>query len=224
VSGTTATIVEVSGPALADAEAAVPTGRGIVTLPNVLSLGRLACIPVFLWLLFGRDDRLNAALLLGFLGATDWIDGSIARRFGQVSELGKVLDPTADRLLFIVGVAGIIVDRSAPMWLSILVVVREVVISVLLVTLTLLGMKRFPVTWWGKAATFALMFAFPLFLLGAADAGRWSDVGLVTAWIFAIPGLIISYITFFAYLPTMRRALADGRRERQGNSSPTSNR
>lgn len=189
--------------------------RAIFTLPNLISLARLSCIPLFLWLLFGSENRLGAALLLGGLGATDWVDGFIARRFNQVSELGKVLDPAADRILFIVGVTGLYIDNSAPRWLCILVVVREAIIAILLSGLTLLGMKRFPVTWWGKLATFLLMFAFPLFLLSNADAGLWSSGAKVLAWACAIPGVLISYVTFADYLPKMKVALAEGRKERR---------
>ena len=84
------------------------------TVPNLISVGRLACIPLFLWLLFSVQDRWAAALLLGALGATDWIDGYIARRFDQVSELGKILDPTADRLMLLVGIFAIWIDGSVP--------------------------------------------------------------------------------------------------------------
>jgi cardiolipin synthase (CMP-forming) len=188
----------------------------VLTIPNIISFVRLCCIPVFLWLLFGRHNRGGAAWLLAGLGATDWIDGYIARNFDQTSELGKVLDPTADRLLFIVGIVAIIIDGSAPVWLSVLVVIREVLIAVLLVVLTLMGMKRFPVTWWGKTATFLLMFAFPLFLLSHALNGRWHTFTTALAWLTGLPGLIISYATFVDYVPKMRRALVEGRAERAG--------
>ena len=79
----------------------------ILTVPNAITLVRLACIPLFLWLLFAQDDRASAAWLLGVVGATDWVDGYAARHLHQVSELGKVLDPTADRLVFIVCVGAI---------------------------------------------------------------------------------------------------------------------
>src|SRR5690242_3941096 len=87
-----------------------------LTVPNAITVVRLLCLPLFVWLLFGREHRAAAAWLLGGLGATDWVDGFLARRWHQVSELGKVLDPTADRLLFIVGVGSIIIDGSAPLW------------------------------------------------------------------------------------------------------------
>ncbi len=186
---------------------------GLWTIPNLISIGRLACIPIFLYLLFGRDNRLGAGWLLAALGATDWVDGWIARRFRQVSEIGKVLDPTADRLLFIVGVLGIIIDGSAPGWFSVLVVVREAVIGLAMVILTAFGMKRFAVTYLGKCATFALMFAFPMFLAHAGvHTGR--TVWLVGAWLFAVPGLVLSYYTAIAYVPQMRTNLREGRAER----------
>jgi len=89
---------------------------GVATVPNLITLLRLCCLPVFLWLLLGRDDRAAAAWLLGGLGATDWVDGWVARRFDQVSEFGKMFDPTADRLLFLVAIVAILVDGSAPAW------------------------------------------------------------------------------------------------------------
>ena len=101
-----------------------PAG-GLWTAPNLITVVRLCCLPLFLYLLFGRDNRVAAGLLLGGLGATDWVDGWVARRFNQVSEFGKMFDPTADRLLFIVGVAGIIIDRAAPLWFCWLVVGRN---------------------------------------------------------------------------------------------------
>src|SRR5437764_13461216 len=122
---------------------------------------RLACVPLFLWLLFGRDNRVAAALLLGALGATDWLDGYVARHFHQVSTLGKVLDPVADRVLLVVGVIAIMIDGSAPAVIAWLTIVREVLISVAVLVLAALGAKRIDVQWAGKAATLGLMFAFP---------------------------------------------------------------
>lgn len=187
-----------------------PTTNRIWTIPNVLSFVRLCCIPIFVWLLFGRDDRMWASILLGTLGATDWVDGFIARRYGQVSELGKVLDPAADRLLLIVGVGSIIIDGSAPVIVSVLVVAREVLLGAALVILTLLGMERFDVTYWGKLGTFLLMFAFPAFLMGNADVAT-SDLFTVLGWACAIPGIAISWYAAITYIPTMARALRAGR-------------
>ncbi len=187
----------------------------VLTIPNLVSVVRLACLPVFLWLLFGLESRVGAAVLLAALGATDWVDGYIARHHGQVSELGKVLDPTADRLLFIVAVGGIIVDGAAPLWFSVAVVVRELAVGAALVILTLFGMQRFDVTWWGKAGTFSLMVAFPAFLLAAGTHGFWHDFGLVLGWGWGLPGLAFSYYAAVTYVPMMRRALRAGRAARR---------
>jgi cardiolipin synthase (CMP-forming) len=190
------------------------TADRVLTVPNVITFVRLACIPVFLWLLFVEENRLAAGLLLGALGATDWVDGYIARRFNQVSELGKVLDPAADRLLFIVCVGAIIIDGSAPIVFSVLVVAREVLVGGSLLILTAFGMKRFDVSWWGKAGTFGLMFTFPIFLFAAAGDGAFNDFCWVVAWLVGIPSLILSYYAAFTYIPVMRRALAEGRAAR----------
>lgn len=189
----------------------------ILTLPNVISVVRLACLPLFLWLLFGQDNRAAAAWLLAALGATDWIDGYIARHFHQVSALGKVLDPIADRLLFIVGVGGIVIDGSCPVWIAVAVLVREVVVSAATVGLAAMGARRIDVTWFGKAGTFGLMVAFPLFLASHSTLG-WADTAEVLAWVAVIPALILSYIALAMYVPLGLRALREGRADRDARA------
>jgi cardiolipin synthase len=184
-----------------------------LTAPNVFTLLRLCCIPLFLWLLLGRDDRVAAAWLLGVLGATDWVDGWLARRFNQVSEFGKVFDPTADRLLFIVGITAIIIDGSAPMWFCIAVLARELIFGgVVAVATVVFHMPRFDVTYLGKLATFLLMFAFPGFMLGATDFPAHQAFE-VAAWAVGLPGLALSYFTAVQYVPTIRAGIAAGRRK-----------
>ncbi len=190
--------------------AAVTAEDRILTVPNLLSLARLACIPLFLWLLFGRDDRYAAAILLALLGATDWVDGYVARHFGQVSTLGKMLDPTADRLLLGVGVAAILVDGSVPAWVAWAVIAREVIVSGAVLLLAAMGAARIDVQWVGKAGTFANMVAFPLFLVGASDAW-WADAAHAAAWVVAPIGLALSWYAAATYLPLARRALGAGR-------------
>jgi cardiolipin synthase len=186
----------------------------IVTVPNVISVVRLACIPVFLWLLFGQEDRLEAAWLLAALGATDWVDGYIARHFDQVSTVGKVLDPTADRIMLAVGVIALMVDGAVPAWVGVLTLVREALVSAAVLLLAVLGARRIDVQWVGKAGTFALMFAYPFFLLSHAGTSV-DDAARVAAWCCAIPGLILSYYAAATYLPLARRALADGRAQKE---------
>jgi len=189
----------------------------ILTIPNALSLVRLLCLPVFLWLLFSRHQRWDAAVLLAALGATDWVDGYIARHFNQVSTLGKVLDPTADRLLLLVAVVGILVDGSVPLWIGIAALVREALVAVVAVALALAGSRRLDVQWAGKAGTFGLMFAFPLFLASHSTIS-WHDTARVLAWCCAIPGLLLSYYAAITYVPLARQALNDGRAVRRVGS------
>jgi cardiolipin synthase (CMP-forming) len=182
----------------------------ILTLPNVITLVRLCTLPVFVYLLFGLDDRWAAGWVLFAIGSTDWLDGYLARRLGQVSNVGKILDPVADRLLFFVGVGSIVIDGSVPLWFAAAVLVREVAVAVGTVSLAAMGASRIDVTWFGKAATFALMGAFPAFLVGASDHAT-ADGFRVLAWVVGIPGLALAYWSALLYIPLGRRALAEGR-------------
>lgn len=182
----------------------------ILTIPNVISVVRLLMIPVFLWLLFGREHRAAAAWLLAGLGATDWVDGYIARHFDQTSTLGKILDPTADRLLLLVGVGGILVDGAIPAVVAILVLVREGLVAITALLLAAMGARRIDVTWTGKAGTFGLMFAIPLFLAAESTLG-WRDTAEVLAWICVVPGLVLGWIAAAQYIPLARQALREGR-------------
>jgi cardiolipin synthase len=186
----------------------------VLTIPNVISLIRLLCLPLFLYLLFGADDALSASVLLGALGATDWIDGYIARHYDQVSNLGKILDPVADRLLFFVGIGGIWAYGAVPGWFALMVLIREIVVAVTTVVLAAMGARRIDVTWWGKAGTFALMVAFPLFLLSHSDA-RWADLAGFLAWCWVLPGLVLAYVALGLYVPLGLTALREGRADRE---------
>ena len=183
----------------------------LYTIPNLFTLVRLLCLPLFLYLLFGRDNVAGAAWLLGALGATDWVDGYLARRLGQVSEFGKKFDPTVDRLLFIVALMGIIIAEAAPIWFCVAVLVRELLVGGTIAVATLFfGMQRFDVTLWGKLATFLLMFAIPGFMLGGSDFPG-HDAFQLAAWLVGIPGLVLSWATAIAYIPKIRAGVAAGR-------------
>lgn len=196
------------------------TQRRWLTVPNAVTLVRLACLPLFLWLLFARDDRAAAAWLLAFLGATDWVDGWLARRLGQRSDVGEVLDPAVDRILFIVGVGAIIIDGAVPRWFGVVVVAREALIAVVLLVATAAGMQRFPVSKWGKNYTFALMWAFPLLLLGASGTNG-ADFARHAGWGIGVPGVIISYVTAVAYGPVILANLRLGRARKRERLSQT---
>jgi cardiolipin synthase (CMP-forming) len=191
-----------------------------LTGPNVFTLLRLCCIPLFLYILFGHHSRAGAAWLLGGLGATDWVDGWMARKFDQVSEFGKIFDPTADRLLFIVTAIAILADGAAPRWFVAMVLAREVLFGGTVAICTVVfHMQRFDVTWWGKLATFLLMFAIPGFMLGHSDFTGHTGFE-VASWILGIPGLAISYWTAVTYIPTIRASLRAGRATAAANGAP----
>jgi cardiolipin synthase len=184
------------------------------TVPNLFTLARLLCLPLFLYLLLGRDDPAAAAWLLGGLGATDWVDGYLARRLGQVSEFGRKFDPTVDRVLFIVALVAIIGADAAPRWFCVAVLVREVLVGGTIAVATVaFHMPRFDVTWLGKTATFLLMFAIPGFVLGGSDFPGHTGFQVVS-WILGIPGLVLSYWTGLGYVPEIRRGIAAGRAAR----------
>jgi len=189
------------------------------TLPNLFTLIRLLCLPLFLYLLFVDDNRAAAAYLLTALGATDWVDGYVARRFHQTSEFGKIFDPTVDRLLFIVSVTAIIIDGAIPVWFAVAVLVREILVGGVIAFSTLfLHMQRFGVTFLGKCATFLLMGSVPSFLMGAADVWE-SPFFAVLAWVLGIPGLVLSYWTAIAYIPLIRSGISAGRLSTSPSSS-----
>jgi len=186
----------------------------ILTAPNVITLVRLLCIPIFLWLLFGVHRQTAAAVLLAVLGATDWVDGYVARRYGQVSTLGKVLDPTADRLLVGTAVISIMVYGAVPLWFGIATIAREVLVSVMVVLLAGLGAARIDVLWVGKAGTFGLMFAYPAFLLGDGTA-TWQAPIRAIAWVTGLIGLGLAWWAAGSYIGPARRALQEGRAARR---------
>jgi cardiolipin synthase len=184
----------------------------ILTVPNALTALRLLGLPVFLWLLFAEERRFAAAVLLSVLAASDCADGIIARRFNQVSELGKVLDPVVDRVLLAVGGAAIVIDGSVPLWVAALALVRELSVAAGTIVLALKGAARIDVKLVGRAANFLLMTAFPLFLVSNPDGGAsWHEVARVLAWLAAVPGLVLSWYAALRYIPDARDALTRGR-------------
>jgi cardiolipin synthase len=177
------------------------------TWPNLFTFARLLCLPLFLWLLFGRDNKAAAAWLLAGLGTTDWVDGWLARRFDQATELGALFDPLVDRLLFLVAIPSIVAVDAIPLLVAIPALVRELLVTVAALGLAALNAERFDVTWEGKTGTFLLMFAVPMFL-GAESTLSYAPILAWLAWLFAVPGLAYGwYAALFQYVPAGRRAL-----------------
>jgi len=157
------------------------------TLPNLLSLLRLAGVPLLLWLILGPEADLIAVAVLMVAGFTDWLDGYLARTWHQRSRLGQMLDPMADRFYILATLLGLAFRDIVPWELVAILVARDVVIALLVPLLKTRGYSSLPVHFLGKAATFNLLYAFPLVLLGASDSA-FGVVARVVGWAFALWG------------------------------------
>jgi cardiolipin synthase len=191
----------------------VTTDR-LLTVPNLISFLRLALVPVFLWLLLVPRqpwaDLLALALLL-FSAFTDWLDGYLARRWNQISRVGQLLDPVADRLYILATVVAFVLRDVIPWWFAAAVVLRDVVVAVTIPVLRRYGLPPLPVHFLGKAATFNLLYAFPLLLLGQFGGGA-GTVALVFGWAFGIWGLGLYWAAAILYLEEARRLVRERRR------------
>ena len=159
----------------------------VVTVPNLLSVLRLAGVPLFLWLLLGPQADVAAVVVLAVASFTDWLDGVLARRLGQYSRLGELLDPAADRLYILAALIGLVLRNIIPWWLAALLIGRDLVLALTLPVLRRHGYGPPKVHYLGKAATFALLYAFP-FLLLASGEGTVADIARPMAWAFTIWG------------------------------------
>ena len=179
----------------------------ILTLPNAISFVRLLGVGVFWWVLVVDDNVALAAWLIFIIGWTDWIDGYLARKLDQVSELGKALDPVADRLMIVSAVVGGLLAGVVPAIIAVPLLVREAVMGILTVFLAVRGGGTLEVRYLGKAATFALYGAIPAFYLAAA--GFLENLMLVLAWFFGFLGLVFYWYVLVEYVGDVRSALPD---------------
>ena len=164
------------------------TAHRVWTLPNVLSMLRLAGVPVFLWLVLGPEADGWALALLMVSGITDFADGWLARRLDQTTVLGQLLDPIADRLYILAVVFGLAMRDIIPWWVAVLLPLRDLMLWGLVPLLRTRGYSALPVHFLGKAATFNLLYAFPLLLLGDGD-GVVANLAQVFGWAFAFWGI-----------------------------------
>ena len=177
------------------------------TVPNLLSFIRIALIPVFVLLLADEDTRLAGFIFLGFVQATDWVDGYIARRWHQVSEIGKLLDPFADRLAVAAALITFVVVDIFPLWAALLVLVRDALILLGVGVIGLIGGPRIDVRRIGKIATFTLMWGIPMIAWGKA-ALPIDDVMLVHGWVWFAVGIAEYYAATALYVVDLREAIA----------------
>ena len=190
----------------------VTTDR-VLTIPNVLSFLRLLGVPLFLWLILVPQADGWAVALLVVSGITDWLDGRIARATGQISKLGQLLDPLADRLYIIATLVGLLLRDIIPLWLVVLLLLRDLMLLTTVPALRARGLTALPVHFLGKAATFNLLYAFPLLLLGDGD-GTLAFMAKVVGWAFVIWGTALYWWAGILYVEQVRRLVRQTPRSR----------
>ena len=169
----------------------------VLTVPNVLSALRLVGVPVFLWLLFTHQD-VWAFVVLALSGISDYLDGKIARRFHLVSRLGQLLDPIADRLYVLTTLIALALRDIIPLWLLVVLVARDLFMGVVMLLLKRVGQTGLPVHFVGKAATFNLLYAFPILLLSTVE-GSVGDIARPVGWAFAWWGVTLYWLAAVLY-------------------------
>ena len=177
------------------------------TVPNLLSVARLLGVPLFLWLVLGPEEDGLALLVLMVSGVTDFLDGWLARRLDQASKLGQILDPVADRLYILAVVVGLGLREIVPWWVVVILPLRDLLLWGLVPLLRTRGYSALPVHFLGKAATFNLLYAFPLLLLGDG-ADTWSTLADVLGWAFAWWGIGLYWWAGVLYAWQVRKLLA----------------
>ncbi len=192
------------------AAAAGPAQTGlsdrVLTVPNVLSALRLAGVPVFLYWVLGTHQDGRAILLLMAAGASDYADGKIARRFGQSSRLGQLLDPLADRLYILATLLALVARDGLPWVFAVVLIGRDLVLAGFLPTLRRHGYGPLPVSFLGKAATFNLLYAFPMLLAALPERDDLlSTVFRPLGWAFAVWGTVLYWVAGLAYVSQVRQ-------------------
>ncbi len=186
-----------------------------LTIPNIISALRFIAIPVFVFILFGIENRLAAAFLLGGMAATDWVDGYLARKLNQETSIGRILDPTVDRVLALVAIISLLIDETLPFGIGITILAREAIIVTAVLVLAFMKLDTIKVNWFGKAGTFALFWSLPLFLLaGAKVPSGVEQTAEIAAWITGIGGVVLGYMALSMYIPAVKTQLKE---RKQGN-------
>lgn len=178
----------------------------VLTVPNVVSFIRLAAVPVFWWLLIGAGDVAAATVLFAVIACTDWVDGYLARRLGQVTKLGKALDPVADRLMIASAiVAGLLADIVPPV-IGLLLIIREIYVAIISLGVFTRGAGTIEVRWLGKLATFLVYASIGMFYMAAVPFLEALTRPL--AWVVAVVGLALYWVTAVQYTGDARRMTA----------------
>jgi cardiolipin synthase len=201
-------------------EAHADTSR-VLTVPNVISAIRILLIPVFVVLIVDPDTTAWGIVLFGLVVATDWVDGTIARRTGQISTLGKVLDPVADRLAIAAGLVAFVVRDLFPWWAAALILLRDAAVLIAGAVVMAKHAVRLDVRWIGKIATFSLMTAIPWIAWGRLELPL-AEAATVAGWIAFAVGITEYYVAAWRYAVDLRVASRDARAAEAASRRPTS--
>ncbi|NUS73729.1 MAG: CDP-alcohol phosphatidyltransferase family protein [Corynebacteriales bacterium] len=187
---------------------AQPLSSEILTIPNILSLLRLVGIPVFLWLVLVIENDVAAVALLLASAFSDWLDGVLARRLGQITRLGQILDPLADRLYIFATLAGLLFRDIVPWWFVALIIARDAVLTLLLPPLRHYGYGPLQVNFVGKTGAFCLFLAFPLLLLG--DQYEFANP---LGWALGLWGMGLYWLAGVLYIRQFITIIGQARKE-----------
>lgn len=179
------------------------------TIPNALSALRLLGVPVFFWLIVGPEADGLALVILIVSAFTDWLDGFLARKLNQFSRLGELLDPLADRLYVVAALLALFIRDLLPLWVVLVLILRDVFMSLILIYLKRFGITGLPVHFVGKAATMNLLYALPLILLGTFN-GKVGEVSHIFGWAFLLWGITMYWyagVLYYQQVFQMRRDL-----------------
>jgi len=209
----------VAGPTTREDPESNEGSNAVLTVPNLLSMLRLAGVPLFLWLVLGPEEDGWALAVLMVSGVTDFLDGWLARKLDQQSALGQILDPVADRLYILAVVVGLALRDIIPWWLAVSLPLRDLLLWGLVPLLRTRGYSALPVHFLGKAATFNLLYAFPLLLLGDGD-GTVATLAQLFGWALALWGIGLYWWAGVLYAWQVRKLLAttEPRSSRSGGS------
>ncbi len=180
--------------------------RSYLTIPNALTALRGLGVPLFIWLAIDLEADGWAILVLAIGGITDYLDGKLARAWNQTSRFGELADPAIDRIYILATLIVLYLRDALPLWVIVLLVGRDLILGVVTIALTRKGLPPLQVTYIGKAATFNLLYAFPLLLLALSESLA-GDIAFIFGWAFAIWGIALYLFTGVSYFRTALRSI-----------------
>lgn len=180
--------------------------RSYLTIPNALTALRGLGVPLFIWLALDLEADGWAILVLAIGGATDYLDGKLARAWNQTSRFGELADPAIDRIYILATLIVLYLREALPLWVIVLLLGRDLLLGLVTIALTRKGLPPLQVTYIGKAATFNLLYAFPLLLLALSDSLA-GDIAFIFGWAFAIWGIALYLFTGVSYFRTAMKSI-----------------